>query len=559
MLQLHSDILLFILQVFSYLISEEELYIYFKNSSGITQKYLFVAKQDNMFLFFPKPDFRILIDASILKYILPPSTSMVNIFVDLGKYSGYIYFGDEEDLEVLNNLNKIIQVRLEYLNFLNIHNNLYNAIFHTNKKDTEKDFKKFIKNLHKERYDFLLESKKNLEKVIDEGKTILENPYLDMDKSLVKEVRERYKRRLKFVNDAIREVEKVNVEKKIPENLIIKLESQDCMDIENIREYTIVDTLIFGGCEKYGYPTRTLKYAWEDLEKIIMKIREDIDNPNIPDAVLIYDELVNRVKTCYYVKNASNFIVDFYRLGSCNCQCGTYMLYHLFKMYPDSMLNIFVRLEEGHIKVFGINQNMASFIMETTNVSEYFKYNEESIVNNTVECFIYSPFVLSCAYIQFDITNTINTIFERVLDLPQWDDKYNRDLESYFSHLSLKGINTLVDVDALFILTLYNIIKYNHNFDTLLGIYAERIRDHFIPDIEKIVRGEIQTEEMLYTRKRENIEIFTKLKGEKRRLMIPPYKDSGEEMIENEIFRKPKEEGDLKAKLQEKKRKKRIN
>lgn len=520
MLKLQSDIMLFILQAFSYLLPDEEIYVYFKNASGASQTYFFIFKGDNMFNFYPKPNFKTEIHSSILKYILPPSNSINNIFVKLTTYSGQITFGGDWDSEVVDEINKIIAIRLEYIDKITIHNNLYNSIFFTNKKDTEKHFKNFIKNLHSDRYNFLLETKKNLESGIIQGKNILDNPYLDYDKELVKKVRDRQKRRLKFVNEAISSLERTTYpDKKIPDTLVVKFEKQHCMDVSYIthaREYGIPETLIFGGCEKYGYPSRTLKYAWEDLEKIIKEIHDKIETvKHTPNAVLIYDRLINMVKKCYYVENAANFIVDFYKLGSCNCQCGTYMLYHLFQMYPDSALNIFVRLEHGHIKTYGVTEGMGFYEMETTNVSDYFKYTDV-IIDDSVECFIYSPFVVSCAYIQFDVTNPQNTIYESLLDLPLWEDKYNSDLETYFERLSLKGIKTLVDVDSLFILTIYNICKHNPGFTPLLETYPAKISNHFIGDIEKIVNNEIQTEEMLYQRKRENIRIFTQLKMEHR-------------------------------------------
>jgi hypothetical protein len=554
MLKLQSDIMLFILQAFSYLLPDEEIYIYFKNASGTSQTYFFVAKRDNVFNFYPKPNFNIEIHACILKYILPPSNSINNIFIKLSTYSGEINFGGEWDFDVVEQINRIISIRLEYIDKITIHNNLYNSIFFTNKKDTEKHFKNFVKNLHKDRYNFLLETKKNLESGILQGKNILDNPYLDYDKELVKKVRDRQKRRLKFVNEALNSLEKVSYpDKKIPDTLVVKFEKQHCMVVDyiaHVRKYGIPETLIFGGCEKYGYPSRTLRYSWEDLQKIIKEIHDKMEPvKNIPNAVVIYDELVNKVKKCYYVENAPNFIVDFYKLGSCNCQCGTYMLYHLFQMYPDSALNIFVRLEHGHIKNYGITQGMGFYEMETTNVSDYFKYTD-NIIDDSVECFIYSPFVLSCAYIQFDITNRQNTIYESILDLPLWEDKYNSDLETYFERLSLKGIKTLVDVDSLFILTLYNISNYNPAFTPLLESYPAKIRNHFIGDIEKIVNNEIQTEEMLYQRKRENILVFTQLKTE-----VTTEKARESRQIETQPVQTTTKE-DLKLKLRQKIREK---
>jgi hypothetical protein len=510
--------MLFILECFTYLLPGEEIYIYFKNSAKLSQQYLFIARRDNMFTFYPRHELNIEIHASILKYILPPSTSINNIYIKLGTYSGEITFGGEWDSEVVYNLNNIFSVRLEYIDKITIHNNLYNAIFFTNKKETEKHFKNFIKNLHKDRYAFLLETKKNLESSILEGKNILDNPYMDVNKELVKKVFDRQKRRLKFVNEAINALEKVNYpDKKIPDTVLIKFEKQHCMSVDyitHVREYNIVDTLIYGGCEKYGYQIRNLKYAWEDLEKVIKEIHDKMEPvKNIPNAIVIYDELINKVKKCYYTEDAVNFIVDFYKLGSCNCQCGTYMLYHLFQMYPDENLNIFTRLERGHIKPYGVTRGLGFYEMETTNSSDYFRYDTEPI-NDDLHCFIYSPFVVSCAYIQFDITNRVNTIYESILDLPLWEDKYNTDLESYFSNISLKGVNTLVDVDALFILTIYNITKYNYGFTGLLISFPNKIKKHFISDIEKIVNRETQTEEMLYGRKRENIDILREIKRE---------------------------------------------
>jgi hypothetical protein len=119
--------------------------------------------------------------------------------------------------------------------------------------------------------------------------------------------------------------------------------------------------------------------------------------------------------------------------------------------------------------------------------------------------------------------------------------------------IDISGANTLADIDSLFVLTIYNVIKYAPEHGVLLVSYVERIRPHFYSDISRIVDRQIDTEEMLRDRKKENINIFSQMKTEYF-LRKAPYK-SGEESIQPD----KEAEGDYKSvslKLREKIREK---
>jgi hypothetical protein len=563
MIELTSDMMKFILELLSYLVEAEELHIYFTNSNKVSQEYIFKGTSKDYFVFYPTPKFSFNLHASLVKYIMPPSTSIEKIYVQLMTFSSDIYFNYDLDKNNIKEIQKIFEIRMEYPDFEETHTLLNHLIFH-GEGEENKQFKSLIKNMNKGKYELLKRSKADQENSIKQYKTMLENPYLNIDRELVKTLLERTKNRLKFINMAISEAEKVSYpDKKIPEE-VYKLEKQFCQEINYIsraRMSSIIETLILGGCVKNNISTRNLQYAWEDLKKIIEEIYANVKTRQlyIPYAVAIYDELINKVKKCYYSAASSNFLVDFYNLGSCNCQCGTYMLYHLFQMFHDDKLHVFAKLERGHIKISGAlkssdNTRTVFYDIETTKVASYFdEIADTRNYINDAQCFIYSPFVLSCAFIQFEVTDSHNNLYERMVRLPLWDEKYFSDLESYFNMIDISGANTLADIDSLFVLTIYNVIKYAPEHGVLLVSYVERIRPHFYSDISRIVDRQIDTEEMLRDRKKENINIFSQMKTEYF-LRKAPYK-SGEESIQPD----KEAEGDYKSvslKLREKIREK---
>lgn len=551
MLEIGPDISIFILELLSYLSDDESITIYFRNSNNYSQSYKFKATTTNIFIFTSPPNINMTVHASIVKYILPPSTSISEIYIELYNFQTIIYFNKDLDEKNIKKILDIVNTRLEYMDFLKKHEDVYEYIHKANKAIVEKEFKNFVRYLNSHKYNLLSESKKITEKSIEELKNMLDNPYLEFDRELVRNIMERTKRRLKFMNIAISELEKISypVDKPLPQT-IFNPEIQICESIKYVlteKNINIIDALIFGGCIKHNISPRNLKYAWEDLEKVIHNIDQTaIKSHVLPNAVTIYDELVNKVKKCYYSGDSANFLVDFYKLGSCNCQCGTYMLYQLFQMYPDPGLKIFAKIEPGHIKILGVTPKESFYNIETTSVANYLEYiSDVSQYMSNAWCFIFSPFVLSCAYIVFDMSSDKNLYYENMVHLPIWTTMFSRNLESYFEHLSLNGVTTLADVDSLFVITLLNI--YNKYDVNIVEPFVQYLRPHFISDIKRVISQIEETEEALEQRKYDNIKIFSEMMT-KRLLEHVPYKE-GEEMIETEA--KPEKEN-LKLKLREK-------
>jgi hypothetical protein len=136
----------------------------------------------------------------------------------------------------------------------------------------------------------------------------------------------------------------------------------------------VIASLIFGGCLGTNAMMPALMKIWIDFQYQIIRISERLkqQKSKIPLFIRVYEELVQNETNCYFKRGSINFLTDLYINGSCNCQCGTYLVYILSQMFPEPNIQVFPVYELSHICLVAFDGDNI-YKIETTGVMNFYR------------------------------------------------------------------------------------------------------------------------------------------------------------------------------------------
>jgi hypothetical protein len=169
-------------------------------------------------------------------------------------------------------------------------------------------------------------------------------------------------------------------------------------DLWNNKEFgPIVATMIYMAYIHDGLEFDKLVEAWEKMLREIYKIKDTYDKnkENIPLFVYIFLEIKRNV-LCYYTSDKYNFVKDFLLYGSCNCECGSYLVFVLSKMFPEKDYNTVYATSPSHAYILLTSKEKQKiYTIETTEVSSKGIVSEYNPLYYPIDYIISSEQILS--------------------------------------------------------------------------------------------------------------------------------------------------------------------
>lgn len=181
----------------------------------------------------------------------------------------------------------------------------------------------------------------------------------------------------RFIGDETHPVESV---------LLKQLNTTEC-DIEEFRKMCnsldygcLVATLIAVGCIVDNIPMKQLQYSWISLKaEIEARIANSYFHEYSPKALQIYEEMQTNYDYTY-CSDSDNFITNFYMNNICNCMCGSWLIYQINELLPESEKEIlFVWSLPDHVMLVFKQDGLWKAIESTTTNNHIKELNTKDV------------------------------------------------------------------------------------------------------------------------------------------------------------------------------------
>lgn len=223
----------------------------------------------------------------------------------------------------------------------------------------------------------------------------------------------------------------------------------------------IVATMIYIAYIHDGLDFESLIKAWQMFLERIYKIRDtyDKEKAKIPLFLYIFTEIKRTVTLCYYKSENYNFVRDFLIYGGCNCECGSYLLFVLSKMFSEDNLNtVFTTIPKHAFVLLTLKKQQKIYNLETTfQIRDFIirKFNPSLNIENMVssEQILSLTIFLISSRIYDSLDIAINRkIVMKMLGLSDADSCDIRMINIRNKHKLKEMVPTPYDSDALFLI-----------------------------------------------------------------------------------------------------------
>lgn len=271
-------------------------------------------------------------------------------------------------------------------------------------------------------------------------------------------------------------------------------------DLWNNKEFgPIVATLIYMAYMHDGLDFDKLVEAWKGMLKKIYEIKDTYDKnkENIPLFVYIFLEIKRNV-LCYYSSDNYNFVKDFLLYGSCNCECGSYLVFVLSKMFPEKDYNTVYVLSPGHAYILLTSkEKQKAYTIETTEVSSIGIVSEYDPLNYPIDYIISSEQILSLQLLVRSVQVRLESesksnfakklnkeITMKMLGINVSDSCERKIINIKNKHKLQNMVPTPFDSDSLFMI--YSWLKYD------VKVVDYKVKSSTIKDIFQVTNNNVK-------------------------------------------------------------------
>lgn len=263
--------------------------------------------------------------------------------------------------------------------------------------------------------------------------------------------------------------------------------SQSCDDLHSlkyIRNYTL-KVAIIDACRMDNIPIRAGILIWQKWLITITKVWNYICDkvPYLIQRLEILYHYIQRNSNYNFKNESYNFISQLYFNGSCNCLCGTALMFVLGD-YLGYKSRISTLLTSDHIRLIVIDENDKMYIFETTERRNHFKQvTVDNLVMDTITDFVaytsrskvFAMYYATKSYM-IDVIVKLYPFLDimwkavKVLDITEFTEKIEKYIGLYSSN------NDMLCILIYFLQMVYNSFIKRKQYDlTDIHVYAKRL------------------------------------------------------------------------------------